>query len=162
MVHSFFVQVKNRILQHAARFLPGANSLRPNFHKWRGVQIQGDVWIGYDAVIETEYPELVSIGDGASIGIRATVIAHYHELRGVKIMQGAYIGPGAIILPNVTVGEYSVVMAGSVVSRSVPPRTVVQGNPARPVAECRVSLKSGTTFKEFAKNLRPISPKVAP
>lgn len=51
----------------------------------------------------------------------------------VKIGRGAWIGAGAIILPGVTVGERSVVGAGSVVTRDVEPLSVVAGNPARPV-----------------------------
>ncbi len=159
MARNLLSKLKNRVLQHVARFAPGADWLRPLLHKWRGVRIEGDVWIGYDAIIETEYPELVSIGKGASIGIRATIIAHYHELRGVRIMEGAYVGPGAMILPNVTIGEYAVVMPGSVVSRTVPPQTVVQGNPAKPIAECRVPLKTGVSLRQFAKNLHPIAGK---
>ena len=49
----------------------------------------------------------------------------------IVIEDGAWIGAGAIILPNVVVGARSVVGAGSVVTRSVPPGCVVAGNPAR-------------------------------
>jgi acetyltransferase-like isoleucine patch superfamily enzyme len=47
----------------------------------------------------------------------------------VKI--GASIGSGATILANVTIGEHAIVGAGSVVTRDVPARTIVAGNPAR-------------------------------
>ena len=49
----------------------------------------------------------------------------------IRIGDGAWIGAGAIILPGVSVGELAVVGAGSVVTRDVPARTVVAGNPAR-------------------------------
>lgn len=49
------------------------------------------------------------------------------------IKTGASIGAGAIILPGVTVGEHSLVGAGSVVTKDVPPFSVVYGNPARVV-----------------------------
>ncbi|WP_255453216.1 acyltransferase [Thermococcus sp. GR6] len=48
-----------------------------------------------------------------------------------KIKRGAWIAPGCIILPGVTIGENSVVGAGSVVTKDVPPYTVVAGNPAK-------------------------------
>jgi acetyltransferase-like isoleucine patch superfamily enzyme len=49
----------------------------------------------------------------------------------IRIGRGAWIGAGAIILPGVTVGERSVVGAGSVITRDVPALSVVAGNPAR-------------------------------
>jgi len=49
----------------------------------------------------------------------------------IRIGRGAWIGAGAIVLPGVTVGERSVVGAGSVVTHDVAPLTVVAGNPAR-------------------------------
>lgn len=55
--------------------------------------------------------------------------------RPIRIERAAWIGGSAILLPGVTVGAESVVGAGSVVTRDVPPRTVVTGNPARVIRE---------------------------
>ncbi|MCX7597344.1 MAG: acetyltransferase [Armatimonadetes bacterium] len=52
----------------------------------------------------------------------------------VKIEEGAFLGIGAIILPNLRVGAWSTVGAGAVVTRDVPARVVVVGCPARPVS----------------------------
>ncbi|MCS6914560.1 MAG: hypothetical protein NZ890_15130 [Myxococcota bacterium] len=49
----------------------------------------------------------------------------------VRLCDGCDIGIGAIILPGVTVGEGAQVGAGAVVTRDVPARAVVAGNPAR-------------------------------
>ncbi len=49
----------------------------------------------------------------------------------VLIKRGAWIGAAAIVLPGVTIGEYSIVGAGSVVTKDVEPYTVVAGNPAK-------------------------------
>jgi acetyltransferase-like isoleucine patch superfamily enzyme len=148
--------LKNRLLQTIARVAPGAGTLRVRLHRWRGVKIGKGVWIGYDAVIETSKPRLVTIGDDVVIGVRATVIAHFREVRGVAIGARASIGPGAIIMPGVTVGEGAVVAAGSVVTRSVPPMTVVQGNPAKAVAHNGVALLPNVSFKQFTASLRPM------
>jgi acetyltransferase-like isoleucine patch superfamily enzyme len=141
------------VLQEVAQVAPGAATTRVRIHRARGVTIGRNVWIGYDAVLETAYPELITIEDDATIGIRSIVIAHFKETRGVRIEREAFIGPGAIILPGVVVGHGAVVTAGSVVSRSVPAMTVVQGNPAVPVARCGVPLKANVSVKEFARGL---------
>lgn len=145
--------VTNRLLQILARIAPGAETLRVWLHRARGVQIGNGVWIGYDAILDTSRPYLITIEDGASIGMRVTIVAHFRETRGVRIERNAFIGPGAIILPSVTVGEGAVVTAGSVVSRSVPPMTVVQGNPAMPVARCGVPLTKDVTVRQFSLRL---------
>lgn len=49
----------------------------------------------------------------------------------VSIGNYVYIGSGALIMPGVTIGDNALIAAGSVVTKSVPPRTVVAGNPAR-------------------------------
>ncbi len=148
--------IRNRILQAIARHAPGATTWRVWLNRWRGVHIGENVWIGYDTIIETSRPDLVTIRDGAAIGMRATIIAHFREQKGVLIDEDASIGPGAIILPNVTIGRGAIVTAGSVVTRSVPPKTMVRGNPAELVATVEVPLTLDVSLKEFAKGLRPI------
>jgi acetyltransferase-like isoleucine patch superfamily enzyme len=55
-----------------------------------------------------------------------------HELiKGPTIRRGARIGGGAILCPGVEIGEEAFVGAGAVVTKDVPPRVVVVGNPAR-------------------------------
>lgn len=51
----------------------------------------------------------------------------------VEIKDGAWIGGGTIILPNVTIGRNSVIGASSVVTRSIPDNCVAVGNPCRPI-----------------------------
>jgi acetyltransferase-like isoleucine patch superfamily enzyme len=148
--------LKNRFLQMVARNIPGSTTWRVTLHRWRGVNIGENVWIGYDSIIETSCPELVTIRDGAAIGIRVTIIAHNREQRGVLIEEDAGIGPGAIILPNVKIGRGAIVTAGSVVTKSVPARTMVQGNPAKPIATVETPLRLNVSLKEFAKGLRPL------
>jgi acetyltransferase-like isoleucine patch superfamily enzyme len=148
--------LKNRVLQVLARHAPGAMSWRVWLNRWRGVHIGRQVWIGYDAIIETSRPDLVTIRDRATIQIRATIIAHFREQHGVVIEEDATVGPGAIVLPNVTIGRGSIVTAGSVVTKSVPPKTMVRGNPARPIATVEIPLRLDVSVREFAKGLRPI------
>jgi len=148
--------LKNRILQFLARNAPGATTTRVRLNRWRGVNIGKDVWIGYDAIIETSCPHLVTIRDRAAIGMRVTIIAHNREQRGVIIEEDVSLGPGVIVLPNVTIGRGAIVTAGSVVTKSVPPKTMMQGNPARPVATVDIPFGLNVSVKELAKTLRPI------
>ena len=86
----------------------------------------------------------IEIGDHVILSARAMLIdaglelagfaqtdAPRHKAGAVKIESRVWIGAQAIILPGVTVGRGSVVGAGSVVTRDVPPGVVVAGNPAR-------------------------------
>ncbi|MGR3806716.1 DapH/DapD/GlmU-related protein [Pasteurella testudinis] len=85
----------------------------------------------------------ITLEDNVLIGPRANIISVNHPLnpagrRGiilspVRICRNAWIGVGATVLPGVTVGENAVVAAGAVVSKDVPPNTVVAGVPARVV-----------------------------
>ena len=138
--------------------LPGGYGI----HRWRGVKIGQGVWIGYDAAIETSHPHLVSIRDRAAIGIRVTIMAHNREQRGVVIEEDVAIGTGAIILPNVKISRGAIVTAGSVVNKSVPPKTMVRGNPAQPIATVGIPFGLDVSLKEFAKGLRPIRRQSSP
>ena len=115
-----------------------------------GVKIGRNVYIGFLVMIDGEYPEYIEIEDEASIGPGVIIMAHsgaspFHrrlklyggEVKKVKIGRGAWIAAGAIILPGVTIGEGAIVTAGSVVSRDVPPYTMVGGHPARPIKKLK-------------------------
>jgi acetyltransferase-like isoleucine patch superfamily enzyme len=149
----FWPGARNRVLQTVAMSALCASAMRVSLHRLRGVRIGNDVWIGQDALIETACPEMVSIGDRVTIGIRATILAHFQELTGVQISDDVYVGACAVILPGVTIGNGAVITAGSVVTASVPPMTVVQGNPARRVARCGIPLGLKTSRVDFMTQL---------
>ena len=144
--------------------------MRVALHRFRGVEIGEGSWIGFDTLIEPAYPQRVVIGNRVAIGIRVLILAHFaHHGRNretsdgsldrrvsVRIEDDVFIGPGAVIMPNVTIGAGAVVTAGSVVTRSVAPLTMVQGNPAKPIARCGIPLGLDTPIKEFYRRLTPI------
>jgi acetyltransferase-like isoleucine patch superfamily enzyme len=59
----------------------------------------------------------------------------FEEKQGPTIRRGARIGAGAVLCPGIEIGEEAFVGAGAVVTKDVPPRTVVVGNPARVLRE---------------------------
>lgn len=86
---------------------------------------------------------LVRIGDHCAIGPDVTFVTHnantifqhkYETLTGfgcIDLKDYTYVGVNATIMPNVTAGPNCVIGAGSVVTKDVPPNTVVAGNPAK-------------------------------
>jgi acetyltransferase-like isoleucine patch superfamily enzyme len=96
-------------------------------------------------------PHLTWIGDRVCLGA-CTLLGHdgaietLNRLYNLKldrvgpviIEDDVFVGEGAIILSNVTVGKGSIVGAGAVVRQSVPPGSVVMGNPAKVVAKTEV------------------------
>ena len=156
-----------RLLQVLALHAPGSMSLRVWLHRRRGVTIGRDAFIGTDVILETHRPELIRLGDRVTVGIRDTIVAHFRDgtpaarnepgaRYSVVIEDDVYLGPHVVVLPGVTIGAGAVVAAGSVVTGNVRPLTLVQGNPARPVASCSVPLGLSTPLAEFYRGLRPI------
>ena len=151
-----------RVFGLLALYLPGAMSVRVRLHRLRGVSVGDDVFIGTDVMIETAHPYLVRIGSHVQIGARTTIVAHQQGepvaagAYSVEIGDNAYIGPGALLLPHVRIGDGAVVHAGSVVTRSVAPMTMVRGNPATPIARCGVPLRGDTALRTFYRALRPL------
>ena len=90
-----------------------------------GVTIQDHVFIGHGVTfINDSYPRAT-----AEDGQLQT--EKDWKVEPTLVKEGASIGSGATILSNVVIGEHAIVGAGSVVTRDVPPYTVVAGNPAR-------------------------------
>lgn len=129
-------------LHFLARSMPIADH-RLIFYKMMGVRIEGYVSIGGDVWIDESYPARITIEEGVFIAPRVTIIAHqgpgkflrksrypFFE-KDVLIKEGAWIGAGAIILPGVTIGKFSVIAAGSVVRENVPDNTLAAGVPAK-------------------------------
>jgi maltose O-acetyltransferase len=93
----------------------------------------------------------IDIGNDVQIGPAVQLYTAEHPLdpvvrrsyresaRPIRIGHDAWIGGAAVLLPGVTIGDRSVVGAGTVVVRDVPPDTVVVGNPARVVRKLAAS-----------------------
>jgi acetyltransferase-like isoleucine patch superfamily enzyme len=90
-----------------------------------GVTIEDNVFIGHSVTfINDSYPRATT-----AAGDLQTESDWKVERTLVK--KGASIGSGSTILANITIGENAIVGAGSVVTRDVPPHSIVAGNPAK-------------------------------
>lgn len=91
-------------------------TIKSGVYLWDGLRVEDDVFIGPQATFTNDpFPRSKAA----------------FECPITTLKRGASIGAGAIILPGVTVGERAMVGAGAVVTKDVPPDTVVVGNPAR-------------------------------
>lgn len=129
----------------------------PLTHKWSsfcwrmcGYNIDKNASVGPYALIwawhHIDTGNLI-VEEGVSIGPRVSLIMRSHDVSQIEkygrvmgsyagniwIKRGAWIGSGAIILPNISIGECAVVAAGSVVTKDVPPYTLVAGVPAKEI-----------------------------
>ena len=155
-----------RFLGKLAMIAPGGNSLRPWLHKIRGVHIGTNVWIGQYVYIDEIHPENVVIKDNVAIGFRSIIFAHFYRGRyssdnkvgKVVIENDVFIGPNCTILQDVTIGDGSVVVAGSVVTRNVPPGVLYGPSPSGPLAKITHPLvKEGKVhYEKFLFGLRKL------
>jgi acetyltransferase-like isoleucine patch superfamily enzyme len=90
-----------------------------------GVTIEDDVFIGHGVMFINDSFPRATAADG-----NLQTEADWKVERTV-VKKGASIGSGATILSNVSIGENAIVGAGSVVTKDVPPSSIVVGNPAR-------------------------------
>jgi acetyltransferase-like isoleucine patch superfamily enzyme len=118
-----------------------------------GVMIEDRVFVGHNVTfVNDKYPRSTNNNGGLQTEedwkVEATIVR-----------KGASIGSGATILCNVTIGENAIVGAGSVVTKDVPPDTIVAGNPARVFRSTEFLAQPGDEeirriLYEFMKNKR--------
>lgn len=128
-----------------------------------GVVVDGQpLWIAPDVFWDCDWPGAITVGDRCVISRQVVLLTHDFSLdrvaeaklgrsdreltyRGaVSIGALAFLGLGTIVMPGVSIGRGAIVGAGSVVTKDVPPDTVVAGNPARVL---------GTTDDYWARSL---------
>jgi acetyltransferase-like isoleucine patch superfamily enzyme len=135
------LKYRDHVLSRIAYFTP-FNGIRILCHRLRGVTIGKNVLIGFHCVLDESFPDYITIEDNVSLAGKVYVLTHsnpYEHFRGklksyaapVVIKKGAWITINVVILPGVTIGEESVITAGSVVTKTVPDGVIAGGNPAK-------------------------------
>lgn len=132
----------HKILFHIASNFPFIKAeVRSRIHALAGVNIQNPAktFIGQYVYFDDLHPEDISIGEGTFITSGCKILSHFidptwsdynHMRRGkVSIGKNVFIGMNTVIVKPVTVGDFSVIGANSVITKDIPPYSIVAGNP---------------------------------
>ena len=140
-----------------------------HFHteKWArklGVKVGFNTTISSSVVLSSE-PYLISIGNHVQVTSGVTFFNHgggnvarrqypaFDCFGKIVVEDWAYIGSHSLILPGVTIGEGALVAAGSVVTKSVAPKTVVGGNPAKYICTVDEYIEKNSLYNVSTKGL---------
>jgi acetyltransferase-like isoleucine patch superfamily enzyme len=111
---------------------------RTYYNKVWGTDLDPTCEFSISAKFDLTYPRGVHVGAHTQIAFEARILCH-DRARGIyrhtRIGSNCFIGGRSLIMPGVEIGDGSIVGAGSVVTKSVPPGCIVAGNPARIVRE---------------------------
>ena len=140
--HSFLEQTPWRLLKKSlvlavTRYMASGH-YKNTLLRSIGINIGRDVFIAATVELDIQYPELITIEDGAILGMHSHIatheVTHTHiRLGKVHIGKNALVGGQATIRSGVSIGENSVVAMRAFVTESVPPNTLVTGVPERKV-----------------------------
>jgi acetyltransferase-like isoleucine patch superfamily enzyme len=122
--HNVVIREENVIGDHF--YIWNNSTVDYGCHIGNNVRIHNNVYVAQFTIIEDDAflaPGVMIANDPHPICTKC--------MRGPTIRHAARIGVNSTLLPNITIGEYALVGAGSVVTRDVPPRMLVYGNPAR-------------------------------
>ena len=112
--------------------------------KSRGLELGTDVSILEPFFLDPDHCYLISIGANTTLAPNVRLIAHdastslhlgVTRFGRIKIGAGCFLGDSVIVLPNVEIGDGSIIGAGAVVTKDVPERSVAVGAPARVVMQ---------------------------
>jgi acetyltransferase-like isoleucine patch superfamily enzyme len=117
------------------RWADALSWIRVCYYRFMGITVGKKCYISRGAHVDVRRGEIV-IGNKVSISSGCYILAHtgrrpLKEGRATRLEDNVKIYVNAVVLPGVKIGRNSVVGAGSVVTRDVPPDVVVMGNPAR-------------------------------
>lgn len=108
-----------------------------------GMDIHPYTLVSWKASLDRTYPKGIHIGEGTAVSFDAVILTHDHVRgRHCDTWIGRYcqVGARSMIMPGVRVGDHSIVGAGAIVTKDVPPGSIVAGNPARII---RTGIKTG-------------------
>ena len=115
-----------------------------SYLKLNGVEIGNNSFISLGAKIDTQFGKII-IGDNVHITSGCVLLAHDGAIKQMKpelnprgkivIGNNVFIGVNTVVLMNVTIGDNSVIGAGSIVNKDIPPNVLAIGNPVKVIKE---------------------------
>ncbi|MBS3112488.1 acyltransferase [Candidatus Woesearchaeota archaeon] len=128
--------LRNKLLHLIARNTI-SNRLRIFLFRLSGAKIAKSSFIGIETFLDDQFPQYIKIGKGCVLSFRVNLVVHDMSgyLKPITFKRNSYAGCASTILPGVIVGENSFIAAGSVVTKDVPPNTIVAGVPARVIKQ---------------------------
>lgn len=101
-----------------------------------GMDLHPTMQMSLSAKLDRTFPIGVHVGEHSYVAFEARILTH-DRTRGLylhtRVGKNCFIGGRSLILPGVEIGDNCIVAAGAIVTKSVPPRSIVAGNPARVV-----------------------------
>lgn len=126
----------------------------------RGLVLGNDVQINDGVFLDPSHCFLITIKDRTVLAPGVRLIAHdasmfrfagITKIGRITIENDCFIGDSALVLPGVRIGASSVVGAGSVVVKDIPPRSVVAGNPAKVICSLDEFLAKHNAIRNHAR-----------
>lgn len=145
---SFLAQIKAAL--RVLRFAGISNESYIKYLRYHGIQVGNNVHFRQPSTNEIDFsrPELIEIGDNLDINRGFTLLTHdfgtyvfrnyykdfVNSSAPVKIGNNIVIGQNVTVLKGVTIGDNCIIGIGSLVTKSIPPNSVVAGRPARVIS----------------------------
>jgi maltose O-acetyltransferase len=134
--------VRNACYRASGMTLPESSSIhwRAEFYAPERIVVGEHVIIGDTAFLDGRSG--LTIGDNVNVGSHVSIYTREHDVNSptfaetggpVVIGDRAWVSSHSVVLPGITIGEGAVVAAGAIVTKDVPPYTIVGGNPAKPI-----------------------------
>ncbi|SEC39178.1 acyltransferase [Paenibacillus sp. GP183] len=135
--------VRNFLFIQITRYSPSLKLKNWIYRHVLGMKVGENTAFALMVMVDVFFPEYINIGHNTIIGYNTTILAHEYlikeyRLGEVRIGSHVMVGANSTILPGVTIGDYAIIGAGTVVHKDVAPHSFVAGNPLQVIREGRM------------------------